>query len=455
MDASNSPQPTEISQPGEVEGLAGRILDGEVFILRRGLQTLGLLDDLIASSLEGIRESVGPDVAARASRDGFDRIHEWIDPADLPRMTDAVYLSVAKTVRSMLKHFVRQVFPGEGSYFFEKSPNVRFHIPYELAARHQSAFNRFAGSRGQGKITAHGPHRDSWVDCPDNVVNIWIAIGPVRRGNGLTIFAQDYRKRLAFRNGYIAPNQALHFPMAFDLEPGDAILFHSDHVHGSELNITDSTRFAISHRITFGKPRFPYGHYHHYLHAGLAAGPLWWLAQVPANLQLSYLTDRLRRLMWKAGLVESAGSKQASSGDEGGGESRGQEIVELSNHGGSIAIADLPIGAIRAVSKSVCVARLGEDEFVAMSRWCPHAGGDLACGWIAEARPVCPMHNLSFDPGTGVTACRALAPLKIYACSIQGNRLHVDIPEACGQRRLNMAGTGQPRGLTDGHSESS
>jgi nitrite reductase/ring-hydroxylating ferredoxin subunit len=432
MVAIRSNEPAEFSQPGEAEGLAGRILDGEVFILRRGLQTLGLLDDLIASSLEGIRKSVGPDVAARARRDGFDRIHEWIDAADLPGMTEAVYLSVAKPVRAMLEQFIRKVFPGEGNYYYEKSPNVRFHIPYELAARHQSSFNRFADSRGQGKITAHGPHRDSWVDCPDNVVNIWIAIGPVRRGNGLTIFAQDYREQLAFRNGYLAPNQALHMPMTFDLEPGDVILFHSDHVHGSELNVTDSTRFAISHRITFGKPHFPYGHYHHYLHAGLAAGPLWWLAQVPANLQRSYVADRLRRLMWKAGLLKSTGSKQASSGDEGSGESAGQEVVELSNAGGSVAVADLPIGAIRAVSKSLCVARLGEDEFVAMSRRCPHAGGDLASGWIADARPVCPMHNLSFDPKTGAAACRALAPLKVYACSIRGNRLHVDMREAEG-----------------------
>jgi len=427
MAVDKSYEPIEISEPGEIKDLAGRILDGEVFILRRGLQKLKLFDDLMEFSLEGIRGSVGAEVAANARRHGLDQIHRWVDPEDLPGMTDAVYKSVAKRVRPIVDTFVSGVFPGRKNYYYEKSPNVRFHIPYRLAAGHQKAFNRFAGSRGQGKITAHGPHRDSWVDCPDNVVNIWMAIGPVRRGNGLTIFAADYRKQLAFENGYLASSQALSRPVTFDLEPGDAILFHSDHLHGSELNVTDSTRFAISNRITFSKPHFPYGHYHSYLHACLASGPLRWLAQTPANLQFSYFADRLRRLLHKIGIVKLAGSGQASSGDEAAGGGQKLNIVQPVDADGSFALADFPPGTIRAISESVCVARLGADEAVALSRRCTHAGGDLASGWIADARPVCPMHNLSYDPKTGSAACAALSSLRVYNCVIRGNRLHVDM----------------------------
>jgi len=427
MDTAGVPEPIDITEPGQVDGLAARILSGEVFVLRAGLQKLELLDDLIEFSLEGIRESVGAEVASNASRYGLDQIHKWVDPEDLPRMTDAVYKSVARHVRATLEKFIAGVFPDRKHYYYEKSPNVRFHIPYELAAGHQKAFNRFAGSRGQGKITAHGPHRDSWVDCPDNVVNIWMAIGPVRRGNGLTIFAADYRKRLVFKNGYLAPSQALNRPMTFELEPGDVILFHSDHLHGSELNVTLSTRFAISNRITFSRPHFPYGHHHSYLHAGLAGGPLRWLAQVPANLQPSYFADRVRRLMQKAGIVRLDGSGQASSGDEAGGGGQKQNIVRPVDADGSFALADFPLGTIRAVSESVCVVRLGADEAVALSRWCTHAGGDLASGWVADARPVCPMHNLSYDPESGTAACPALPSLRVRSCVIRGNRLHVDM----------------------------
>jgi len=430
LDDTAAFEPREIRQPGEAENLAARILEGEVFVLRQGLQTLGLFDDLVRSSLQGIRESLGNDIAAKIEHHGFDRIHEWVDPAELPRMTDAVYLSVAKNVRAMLQHIVGSVFPDEGRFYYEKSPNVRFHIPYELAVTHQKAFNVFAGSRGQGKITAHGPHRDSWVDCPDNVVNVWMAVGPVRRGNGLAIFVQDYDERLAFSNGYISPAQALHRPMTFDLEAGDIILFHSDHVHASELNITDSTRFAISHRITFSKPHFPYGHHHRYLHSGLAAGPLRWLAPLPANLQMSYVADRCRRLLWKARGINPGHSAQTSSGDEAGGKAGGTKIAEYSGADGSLTLADFPVGSIRAISKSVCVARISQDEFIAMNRRCPHAGGDLAGGWIAGGRPVCPMHNLSFDPNTGATACRSLPPLRVYEISIRGDRLYVNRPGA-------------------------
>ena len=426
MTAYPSPEPIEISELGEIDNLVARIFGGEVFIMRQGLQKVGLFDELVKASLDGIRRSVGKEVATNAECEGFDRIHEWVEPGDVPRMTGAVYEVMEQRVHTMMKRFVTEVFPGERGYYYEKSPNVRFHIPFGMTLGERKSFNDFAGTHGDGKITAHAPHRDSWVDCPANVVNLWIAIGPVSHRNGLTIYAKDYGRKVSFENGYIASSQSLHEPMTFDLAPGDAILFHSDHIHGSQLNVTDSTRFVVSNRITFGKPQFLYGHHHHYVHAGMAGGPFRWLSRVPANMQMSWVRDKFRRLFRKIGLVQSGGSDQASSGNEGDAKTEDAGAERGATEDSAIALASFSVGEIRAQSKTVCVARLGENEFAAVSRRCPHAGGDLAGGWVAKGRPVCPLHNLSFDPNTGVSACSGLVPLKTFSFEIRGDHLYVN-----------------------------
>jgi hypothetical protein len=83
-------------------GLARRILDGEVVIVRRGLQQLGVFDTLVQSTLAGIRKCLGPDVASQVERAGFDRIHEFVQPGDIPRVTDAVYEFVTANANDVL-----------------------------------------------------------------------------------------------------------------------------------------------------------------------------------------------------------------------------------------------------------------------------------------------------------------------------------------------------------------
>ena len=291
--------PIEIRNVGEVRDLAGRILKGEVFVLRQGLQQLGLFEPLVDGTLEGIRKAKGAEVADQVRAGGFDRIHEWITPLDLPPVTDAVYEVLTPRALGHLKTLVPRVFPGAGTFYYEKAPNIRFHIPFDHASRYRREFDKFAEKRGQGKIAAHGPHRDQWVDCPANAINIWIAIGPVRQGNSLTVFNDDYEKPFAFKDGYILNGERLHKPLSFDLDPGDAVLFLSSHLHGSELNRTDRTRYVVSYRVTFGKPHYPHGHYHHYVHSGLAAGPLHALAGIPQNLQGSFFRYQLQRVRIK------------------------------------------------------------------------------------------------------------------------------------------------------------
>ena len=136
-------------------------------------------------------------------------------------------------------------------------------------------------------------------------------------------------------------------PITFDLAPGDMVLFHSHHLHGSELNRTEATRYVVSYRIALGRPRFPRGHYHAYRHAGLARGPLRAVATWPAMMQASYARSLARRAVRRLfGAPPRAPTPPAPT----------------AGPNGAIALADLPVGEIRAASASVCVVRLDETQ---------------------------------------------------------------------------------------------
>ena len=352
---------------------------------------------------------------AKIRESGFENLHQYVPAADLPDVTDAVYDVMEAYAPSALERRVPGLFNWKRNFYFETSPNIRFHIPYKCAAAHRKQFDAFAEKFGQGKIAPHGPHRDSWLDCPTNAINIWIAIGRVRPGNGLTVFPHDYGRQLAFQpNGELEDGQRLSPPLTFDLAPGDAVVFHGDHVHGSELNRLEETRYVVSFRMTLDKPRFHDGHYHHYRHSGMAMGGWGALSGLPANLQASFFKSFAKR-----GFRKLTGYKPAPRNGAA-------QAGTASANGAAIPLADFPEGSIKAVSNAVCVARIGADRFEAFSRFCPHSGADLANGWLKGDRLVCPWHNLPFDLTSKKSECEALAPLKAYGCRVENDVLHVE-----------------------------
>ena len=399
-------------------GLAQRIVGGEVVVYRQALQAFDLYDLWREATLRGITKSVGKAAADRCLTDGFHRIHEWVSPTKIPELTDAVYAEIDPLASEFLERFMSGAFPDVDNFYYEKKPNVRFHIPYDLAQSFKKEFDEFAKDHGQGKIAAHGPHRDSWLDCPSNGLNLWFAMGRIRPGNGLTIYPEDYEGEYKFQpSGDIADGQKLHKAISFDLHPGDVVMFHTDHVHGSELNRTNETRFAISCRLSIDKPHFPNLHYHHYVnanwHKSAALRPL---AELPAMFQPSFVNSLATRARFK--LLGEGKPVPAPTAPEIIGTKVG-DVIE-------VALADLPVGEVHGVSAALCVARLSEHEVVALTRRCPHAGGDLANGWVDGDAVVCPWHNLPYSARSGKSACESLPALKRVFCEIRGEKVIID-----------------------------
>ncbi len=401
------------------QGLAQRIVKGEVFVFRQALQAFDLYDMWKEAALRGITKSVGKEAADRAVKDGFHRIHEWIAAGDIPKMTDAVYDEIEVLAPEFLDRFMGGAFPDVSTFYYERTPNVRFHIPYDIAQAHRKAFNEFAKDHGQGKIAAHGPHRDSWLDCPSNGLNLWFAMGRVRPGNGLTIYPENYEGEYKFkRSGDIADGQKLNKTWTFDLFPGDVIMFHTDHVHGSALNRTDETRFAISCRLSVEKPIFPQLHYHDYVHSAWnRSSVLRPVAGIPAMMQPSYFRSFAIRVRNKLLPALAPGEPETAPAEVIG--TRNGDMIE-------VALSDVPVGSVHGVSAALCVARISEESVVALTRRCPHAGGDLANGWVDGGNVVCPWHNLPYDAASGASACKSLPKLKRVACEIRGDVIVID-----------------------------
>ena len=345
------------------EELAQRVMAGEVFVIRRCMQRIGLLEQLRAASLEGIRGVVGDDIADKVDRAGFDQIHNFVDLEKLAAITDEIYRIAGKKASGWVAKIMPEVLGVKKPYYFERKPNIRFVIPYDLMVKHADFVARFTKRHGGGKITPHPPHRDSWVDCPANTINVWTALGPVSAGNGISIFPDSFKRDVArVPTGGIASDESPGQPVTFDLAPGDVLLFQGDHLHASVLNRTDATRHALSLRVVIERPHYIDKHYHHYAYSSLAGGPLDVLSELPANLTWGWLKTRLFWVAQRLGLIEMAVQGHRSArriGTRLGGE----RTFELSR---------LSADSLRPVSEDICVARIGDGKLVAFGRRCPH-----------------------------------------------------------------------------------
>jgi nitrite reductase/ring-hydroxylating ferredoxin subunit len=398
--------------------LKDRVFAGDCFMVRGAFTKLGELETLRQASLRGIRRALGDDVANRVAELGFEGVHKVIAAADIPRVTEFAYQEVLKVTPAVLRRAVPAILGTNTPFYFEPYANVRFHVPYDNAAHLRKEFQDFGKRRGEGKITAHGPHRDSWLDCPTNALNIWVAVGAVESGNGMVVYPDAYHAPIPHEGCHITKDVAPGVPNRFSMQPGDAFVFHGDQLHASTLNYTDQTRHVISFRLTLARPQFSGPHLHEYSYSPLAVppfvgGPLAWVPGVPAKLTKTYFTTRLRLVGEKLGVLPAASAAvPAASPDV-------KRAVSYTPG------ERLEPGDLRALDQKTCVARLHDGKLVAFSRRCTHEGADLALGYVVDGTVRCPWHGIPFDVQSGKSPCAALKALKIYDAEERDGKVEV------------------------------
>ncbi|MGF1934409.1 MAG: Rieske 2Fe-2S domain-containing protein [Nostoc sp. ChiQUE02] len=418
------------------EKISERVLSGEVIIVRQSLQAIGYFESLQEASLNGIRRATGQEKAAKIKNKGFEAFHEVINLDELPSVTHHTYEVVRSLAPKIAKKLIKKVFQQEKAFYFEEYPNVRFHVPYDIVVQRKDEFNTFAWN---GKVTAHGPHHDSWYQCPTNSINIWIAIGKVKIGNGLNIYPQVYGKLLpCTKDGKIQRDQYFGSALNFELEPGDALIFHGEHLHSSEINSTDATRHVISLRMTLDKPKFlnPHSPYKYdYIYSQPNDG-FWEEFTQFVVRKFHNISKKNNSIIAQEKNQNYIISPEIISKFDDTSMAFPQEIsVKTSSRklvGDTKLILDskeLKLGEIRPISQKLCAAKINERRVVVFDRYCPHEGADLAAGYLRNDCVVCPWHNLPINLQSGASPCQSLQKISVFDYQEESQKIKVSEAE--------------------------
>jgi nitrite reductase/ring-hydroxylating ferredoxin subunit len=95
-------------------------------------------------------------------------------------------------------------------------------------------------------------------------------------------------------------------------------------------------------------------------------------------------------------------------------------------------ISTMEPGTLRRIDvdgQGICLARLGDGSFHAISDVCSHEGASLSAGEIWGHTVECPLHSSQFDVRTGsVTGMPAELPVAVYRLEVEGDSVVLDIP---------------------------
>ena len=91
-------------------------------------------------------------------------------------------------------------------------------------------------------------------------------------------------------------------------------------------------------------------------------------------------------------------------------------------------VGELARGAVMPIDLAGTPAVLYRewDSYYAAQRKCPHAGFDLAEGFVSRGHLVCPLHLWRFDVATGAFVDWPETRLCTYAVRVVGDAIEVD-----------------------------
>jgi len=232
-----------------------RIRNNNVCLARGFLQHKGFFDKVVEKVQQVARYKAGCRVEWP-----FEKIHEHISAEKIKLLcTNLARESGPNSLRMMMAKFthdvVREDLGVTNKFWLDFQPVVRFYTPHDFWVANKSQLNL------GGHLRIQGPHHDTWFGHATEGMNLWMAIGPVRPGNGLSLYPEATESGYINHDGnYGMPrDQKLGIPVNFNMDPGDMLLFHGETVHSSELNQTQDTRFVLTTRFSLVPPVFKKG----------------------------------------------------------------------------------------------------------------------------------------------------------------------------------------------------
>jgi nitrite reductase/ring-hydroxylating ferredoxin subunit len=268
---------------------------------------------------------------------------------------------------------------------------------------------------------SHGPHIDTWYGHSHDGINLWLSIHGVNKDNTVILYPEMFGRPLAFDpvSMYIAPGIDVSRPHQIELRPGELLVFNPEMLHGTQVNISDETRVALTTRINPARPRFA--------------------SDAPFHMEHWYCSDDLRRRKFSAVKRFDASLNRGEPSFEQREPYKGNKTVRMKKNGNLNGASPAPVcsadelrrGEKLAVDWNDAKLLLwrGPDGIRAYSRACPHIGVDLADGYHDEGEIFCPGHGIAYSLGDGRSKCDAFR-LKQFNAFEKDGMIYVEQPAA-------------------------
>ena len=400
--------------------LVNRCLTGEIFVVRRFLQNAGAYE-LARGSIISAAGAVNRTTARQIESEGFDKLHNLFSIHELIRLVRLSDHNLSKVVRKLYRKLLRSGLAFNRAIWVLRRPIIRIHIPHTGDPSHQKLLQQFRKTYGEGRLTTLRPHRDGWFEQPSTCINVWIPLSTIVHGNGLSIFPEDYRKSLNYEKFLgVTRSQAVTRPLNVTMGAGDALFFHADHLHASELNHSDTTRAVLSLRLvavdpdsTLSPPR-----YYCLVNPKLPISLCWLLDSDKLRISKA-IRQRVQKLVLRYAGLNNPTIKPVRPMLQSQDVAVEQPTAFCPHRLNRPAGVDMVTGVPLAISNQHALVKIdqkGEQQIWKFDRRCPHEGADLALGYIDDHHIHCPWHNLPIDIKTGRSACKSIGYIKTHRC---------------------------------------
>ncbi|MBB5936421.1 phytanoyl-CoA dioxygenase family protein [Streptomyces zagrosensis] len=287
------------------------VLEGELVIIKGGLHRGGATEAIRRETLTVVARAL-PALDPQRVGTSLERLHHHADIAQIAAIRTDLETALRPLSETVLHDVARALAPQDAPLYLGGHLGIRVMPPLQSIER---------GSEPpalEGFLTPRDAHVDSWFNTAVNSVNLWMAVGRVRRGNGLVFYPAAYGRNLS-RDSHHTLTSGQHTgpPADIELDAGDILLFAGDHLHASQPNTTDETRFAITKRLCLGPPHYPrhasgWVPYQDPRLLGTALEPL---ASIRSRLTAGGVKDLLRtRRLRRADRTSSHGVRRRASG---------------------------------------------------------------------------------------------------------------------------------------------
>lgn len=435
--------------------------EGQYYILDDFALRQDTYTKVVDTFMEGLQKLEGPECRRNVTKDGIGQLHKHF-PVEKIHLLESYLLN---HLRNDLGYWSYRVGHDDlmldKTFYLDHLMVFRIHYPFEVARKAKNVIDppyplaervalakaalknwgllgNYLRRRKQQKVAerehsitydaisfhgnlprparAHAAHVDTWYGHSYDGINLWWSIGGVNEDNTVILYPELWGQKMVYdpKSMYLAKGISLTKPHKIKLKPGQLLVFNPEMLHGTQVNISGETRFAITTRLNPDTPHFN--------------------AEAPFNFEYWYSSRDLAKKNFSRLSVFPARDYQGHPSIREQPSYVAERTIKKDVHGkltGGVPLAICPSEELQAGFKmavdlanaKVLLWRDGQ-TVKAYARACPHLGVDLVDGYHDDEQIFCPGHGVAYALKDGTSKCAAFK-LRHYEAYEDGETIYL------------------------------